>query len=78
MQIDVKVRELNLYTPLRVLDFLSHKVQSVPARVGEQGGVEGQGDVPGVVRRPLEGSFKVSCVTFKKKQMSVFKDCKET
>lgn len=68
-------RELNLNTPLWVLDFLSDEVQGVPARVGEQGGVQGQGDVSGVTRRPLEETLKVFCTTFKIKHTRKLNYC---
>lgn len=65
-----------MYTPLWILDFLRDKVQSVPARVGEQGGVQSQGYVSQVMRRPLEETFKVFCITFKTEHMSNVKQAK--
>ena len=51
-------------SPFRVLDLLGHKVEGVPARVGEQGGVEGQGDIPWVCGGTLERGLKVGCVAW--------------
>lgn len=60
--------------PLRVFDLLRDKVERVPAGVGEECGVECQGDVAGIGARSMEGRLKVVSVTWGgKNSISEFK-----
>lgn len=50
-------------SPLWVFDLLCDKVEGIPSRVGEEGRVQSQSDVPGVLRRAIKEALEVLGVT---------------